>query len=82
MLVTSIFFFSQNVFFPFNNKFYVLSRIYFFHLQVFSILTSGTLKFYQLVNPLLDFLPILGSSNSAANKDMMSKIWTNWDTII
>ena len=22
-------------------------------------------------------MPILGSSNSAANKDMMSKIWTN-----
>ena len=32
-------------------------------------------------NPLPD-MPILGSSNSAANKDMMSKIWTNGDTII
>ena len=32
-------------------------------------------------NPLPD-MPILGSSNSAANKAMMSKIWTNWDTVI
>ena len=31
-------------------------------------------------NPLLH-LPILGSSNSAANEDMMSNIWTNEDTI-
>ena len=31
-------------------------------------------------NPLLD-MPILGSSNSAANKDMMSKILTNGDAI-
>ena len=33
------------------------------------------------INP-LPHMPILGSSNSAANKDMMSKIWTNADTII
>ena len=32
-------------------------------------------------NP-LPHMPILGSSNSAANKDMISKIWTNGDTII
>ena len=32
-------------------------------------------------NPLLD-MPISGSSNPAANKDMMSKIRTNGDTII
>ena len=31
---------------------------------------------------LLPDMPILGSSNSAANTDMMSKIWTNGDTII
>ena len=30
----------------------------------------------------LPHMPILGSLNSAANKDMMSKIWTNGDTII
>ena len=30
----------------------------------------------------LPHMPILGSSNSAANKDMMSKIWTHGDTII
>ena len=28
-------------------------------------------------NPFSD-MPILGSYNSAANKNMMSKIWTNW----
>ena len=27
-------------------------------------------------------MQILGSSNSAVNKDMTSKIWTNGDTII
>ena len=27
-------------------------------------------------------MPILGYPNSAANKDMMAKIWTNGDTII
>ena len=32
------------------------------------------------LNPFPD-MPILGSSNSAANKDMMPKIWTNGDTI-
>ena len=32
-------------------------------------------------NPLPD-MPILGFSNSAANKDMMSKIWTNGDIFI
>ena len=31
--------------------------------------------------PLPD-MPILGSSSSTANKDMMSKVWTNGDTVI
>ena len=30
----------------------------------------------------LPHMSILGSSNSAANTDMMSKIWTSRDTII
>ena len=30
----------------------------------------------------LPHIAILGSSNAAANKDMMSKIWTNGDTVI
>ena len=38
-----------------------------------------SLKF--CLNPLPD-MPILGSSTSAANKDMMSKILTNGDTVI
>ena len=33
------------------------------------------------VNPLAH-MPIFGSSNSAANKDKMLKVWTNRDTII
>ena len=32
-------------------------------------------------DPLPD-MPILDSSDSAANKDMVSKIWTNGDTVI
>ena len=32
------------------------------------------------LNP-LPVMPILGSSNSAANKDIRLKIWTNGDTI-
>ena len=35
----------------------------------------------ELVNPLPD-MSILVSSNSATNKDTMSKIWKNGDTII
>ena len=35
---------------------------------------------YSLINP-LPHIPIFGYSTSAANKDMMSKILTNWDTI-
>ena len=31
---------------------------------------------------LLPHLPILGPPNSAANKDMMSKVWANGETII
>ena len=33
-------------------------------------------RFVQYLNPLPD-MPISGFSNSAANKDVMSKIWTN-----
>ena len=36
---------------------------------------------YTHFNPLPD-MPILSFLNSAAKKDMMSKIWTNWVTII
>ena len=36
---------------------------------------------YRSINPLPD-LPILDSSNSGANKDIMSKMWTNGDTVI
>ena len=32
-------------------------------------------------NP-LPHMPILGSSNSAVNKDMVAKIWTNGDKIV
>ena len=49
-----------------------------------SLLTIIFLFFPQcflLLNP-LPHMPILGSSNSAANKDRVAKIWTNGDTII
>ena len=36
---------------------------------------------WERVNP-VPHMAILDSSNSAANKDMMSKIWTNGETII
>ena len=54
-------------------------------LQLFGLI-SANLSFLSLFsalmfNPLPD-MPILGSSNAAANKDMMSKIWTNGDSII
>ena len=35
----------------------------------------------NFINP-LSHMPTYGSYNSAANKDMMSKIWTNEDKII
>ena len=35
----------------------------------------------RTINP-LPHMPILGSSNSTLNKDMMAKIWTNGDTVI
>ena len=34
---------------------------------------------FMIVNP-LSHMPILSFSNSAADEDMMSKIWTNGDT--
>ena len=39
------------------------------------------MMFFLHVNPLPD-IPILGSSNSAPNKDKRSKTWTNGNTII
>ena len=36
---------------------------------------------YSCFNPLPD-MPILGSSSLGANREMMSKKWTNRDTVI
>ena len=36
---------------------------------------------FQTLNPLPD-MPILSSSNLTPNKDMLSKTWTNGDTVI
>ena len=55
-----------------SHAYIVLSRLYAFPDHKYQ--TSR-------LNP-LSFMPILGSSNSAAKKDMMSKIWTIRDTII
>ena len=43
-----------------------------YYLYTYAICTFNTLP----------HMAILGSFNLAANKDMMSKIWTNGDTII
>ena len=45
------------------------------------MLSANAFNFNKLNNP-LPYMPILGSSNSAANKDIMAKIWTIGDTII
>ena len=45
-----------------------------------SALNFDSSKFFIFFNPLPD-IPILDSSNSEANKDMMPKIWTNGDTV-
>ena len=57
-------------------------------LAVLSVLSSHHLQtgmdnfsYCLTLNP-LPYIPNLGSSNSVANKDMMSKIWTNGDAII
>ena len=60
-----------------------VSKVYFFVCKCFQF---GLVKVKDkenkhLFNP-VPYIPILGLSNSAANKDMMSKIWTNGDTII
>ena len=39
------------------------------------------LHVYRSINP-LPHMAILGSTNSAANRDMMSKIWIDGDTFI
>ena len=47
------------------------------NLQSFNTIVA---KLFEKFNPVPD-MPILGSSDSTANKDMMSKILTNDDTI-
>ena len=49
--------------------------------KLFQFRSVKHLSFGKAVNPSPD-LPNLSTSNSAANKHMMSKIWTNGDTII
>ena len=43
--------------------------------------TAQTDVIQNFLNP-LPHMPILGPSDSATNKDMISKPWTNEDTII
>ena len=57
----------------YSNPLANFSRWIFFFELAKSILES---RFLKAFNP-LPRMPILGSSNSAANKIMMSKIWTN-----
>ena len=87
LLVNSIFLFSQNVFYSDKGKNLCFEENLILHAKVFKfnkalVLRCGTeLTWHHSFNPLLH-MPILGSSNSAENKDIMSKIWTNEDTII
>ena len=53
----------------------------FCHLQILSILTGIKTAGWVYVYPVPD-IQSLGSLNSVANKDMISKIWTSGDTII
>ena len=68
-------------FLPLRRVFYHLHNILNFRLQTFQF--GRVLRFFvwERVNPLPD-MPILGSSSSAANKNIMSKTWTNRDPII
>ena len=61
-----------------------LYYINYFYDQVNITLSNGCKMKGQIfpnLNP-SPHMPILGSSNSTASSDMMSKIWTNGDTII
>ena len=69
MLVTSIFSFS-------NNAYCLILELNLGCTGFADVLNSNA-----VVNPLPD-MPVLGSSNSTAKKNMMSKIWTNGGTII
>ena len=63
-----------------NQRRKILTKmLYFIATKQFLIASNfdtGHLKNFLDVNP-LPHMPILGSSNSAANENMMSKIWTN-----
>ena len=50
-------------------------------MNTFKKMFNDKTEVFKTINPLPD-MPILGSSNLAANKDMMSKIWTDGDIII
>ena len=50
-----------------------------FNLEVSKLLLFCD-DFHEYIN-LLPNRPILGFFSSAANKDIMAKIWTNWDTV-
>ena len=50
-------------------------------LQYMVTIYGSTDELAKNVSP-LPKMPVLGSSSSAANKDIMSKIWTNGGTII
>ena len=49
--------------------------------SLFSSLSYHKIMLFGRVNPLTD-MPILVSSNSSANTDMMSQIWTDGDIVI
>ena len=64
----------------YNKKFtYLLSLLHQSSVDIKS--TTNLTPLFIILNP-LPHMPILGSSDSTANKNQMSKIWMNWDSII
>ena len=88
-LVTSIFSFSHGVFYSIkeinhhlsNTEFVVCKCFQFGNVQNSVVWEKVKSVCRREINP-IPHMPILGSSNSAANKNMVSKMWTNGDTII
>ena len=64
-----------------KTKIILLANFILFSANALNLDQSRILSSVKDFNP-LPHMPILGSSNSAVNKDMKSKIWTNGDAII
>ena len=73
---------------PVSDKVRIHNNSLMFNIMAFYLFSYQMMRFWfcpklkdLFLNPLPD-MPSLGFSNSAANKEMISKIWTNGDSII